>query len=121
MSAGLPGIGLAGLFFIVSALLAPFRELLLAARGRSSRARWASSCRQFAMALAMLLAIQAALLLLHLLTGVPLVGLSLGPVISLALLGLILGTAAVASLVGGRRGPQPLVRVLRWALLGSNQ
>lgn len=40
MIAGLPGTGLGLLFFVLSALLAPFVELWVVARGRSSRARW---------------------------------------------------------------------------------
>lgn len=53
MSAGLPGLGLGGLFFVVCALLAPFWELAQAIRGRSSAARWAQTLRQFALAIAM--------------------------------------------------------------------
>ena len=47
MSAGLPGLGLGGLFFILSALLAPLLELGRPVRGRSSRAwrRSAASSR----------------------------------------------------------------------------
>jgi hypothetical protein len=56
MTAGLPGFTLAGVFFIISALLAPFGELIRSARGRSSRARWASVGRQLLMAVAMILA-----------------------------------------------------------------
>jgi hypothetical protein len=121
VSAGLPGIGLGGLFFILSALLAPFRELALTLRGQSSRARWASAGRQFAMALAMLVAIQAALVLVHLVTGTALVGLSLGPLISLAVLALVLGVVTAAALVGGRGRREWVLRRMRWALLGSNQ
>lgn len=40
MIAGLPGTGLGLIFFMLSALLAPFVELWAVARGRSSRARW---------------------------------------------------------------------------------
>jgi hypothetical protein len=53
MSAGLPGLGLGGLFFVVCALLAPFWELWQTARGRSSAASWAQTMRQFALAVAM--------------------------------------------------------------------
>ncbi len=37
MSVGLPGTGIGGLFYLVSALLMPVREAYLAAAGRSSR------------------------------------------------------------------------------------
>ena len=40
MISGLPGTGLGLMFFVLSALIAPFIELWAAARGRSSRARW---------------------------------------------------------------------------------
>lgn len=61
MSAGLPGFGLGGVFFIVSALLAPALELVRTARGRSSRERWRRVGRHFALALAMVVTIEATL------------------------------------------------------------
>jgi hypothetical protein len=61
VSAGLPGIGLGGLFFIVSALLAPVLELWRTLRGRSSPAAWRAVGRQFAQAVAMIVAIDVAL------------------------------------------------------------
>jgi hypothetical protein len=57
MSAGLPGLGLGGLFFILSALAAPFPELWRAARGRSSVAAWRGILRQLAQALTMIVAV----------------------------------------------------------------
>jgi hypothetical protein len=53
MSAGLPGLGLGGLFFVLSALLAPLPELRRTVAGRSSAAAWRQVGRQFAIALAM--------------------------------------------------------------------
>jgi hypothetical protein len=53
MSAGLPGCGLGGLFFVVCALLAPLWEIARTVRGRSSLAAWAQTARQFSLALAM--------------------------------------------------------------------
>jgi hypothetical protein len=61
MSAGLPGLGLGGLFFVISALLAPAFELGRAARGRSSARAWRQVGRQFALALAMIVAVELAL------------------------------------------------------------
>lgn len=61
MSAGLPGLGLGGLFFILSALLAPFTEVVRTARGRSDPARRRQVARQFALALAMVVAIDLTL------------------------------------------------------------
>lgn len=51
MSPGMPGAGIGGIFYLVSAVLMPFRELYLTARGRSSRARWLTVARQTGIAL----------------------------------------------------------------------
>lgn len=61
MSAGLPGLGLGGLFFILSALLAPLLELARTVQGRSSRRAWAQVGRQFALALTMIVAVDLTL------------------------------------------------------------
>jgi hypothetical protein len=66
MSAGLPGLGLGGLFFIFSALLAPFPELWRTLRGRSDLATWKVIGRQLAQALAMVAAIDLTLRLTYL-------------------------------------------------------
>jgi hypothetical protein len=65
MSAGLPGLGLGGLFFIFSALLAPFPELWRTVRGRSDLAAWKAIGRQLAQALAMVAAIDLTLRLTY--------------------------------------------------------
>ncbi len=57
MSAGMPGLGLGGLFFVLSALLAPVVELRRTAQGRSSAAAWRQVGRQFAIALTMVLVV----------------------------------------------------------------
>jgi hypothetical protein len=67
MSAGLPGLGLGGLFFIFSALLAPFPELWRTLRGRSDLAAWKAIGRQLAQALAMVAAIDLTLRLTYVL------------------------------------------------------
>jgi hypothetical protein len=61
MSAGLPGLGLGGIFFVVSALVAPLFELVRMARGTSSPDRRRQVGRQFAMALAMIVAVDLTL------------------------------------------------------------
>jgi hypothetical protein len=111
MTAGLPGFGLGGAFFIISALLAPFGELINTARGRSSRARWASVCRQLLMAVAMIFAVGALLGLVGLLSGAGLVqglsSLSLLPfAATTAILAFVLVTAKLVELCsrGARRG-----------------
>jgi hypothetical protein len=66
LSAGLPGLGLGGLFFIVSALLAPFGQLWRMARGRSLPGEWRVVVRQFAQAATMVIAIDLTLRLVYL-------------------------------------------------------
>lgn len=50
MGPGLPGLGIASLFYVAAALLAPIRELYLTVLGRSSAARWRTVAVQFAIA-----------------------------------------------------------------------
>jgi len=109
VSAGLPGLGLGGLFFIFSALLAPFPQLLRTLRGRSRAGDWAMVGRQFAQATLMVAAIDLALRLAYL--GISAAGLGDTPsavsvtVIPLALIGItsallvgVLATAKVADI-----------------------
>jgi hypothetical protein len=65
VSAGLPGLGLGGLFFVLLALLAPFVEIVRTVRGRSSVAAWRAVGRQFALALTMVAAVALTLRLLY--------------------------------------------------------
>jgi hypothetical protein len=111
MTAGVPGFGLGGVFFIISALLAPFRELIMTARGRSSRARWTSVGGQLLIALAMISAVGAMLGLVGLVSAAgPLQGLMSFPLLPLtgtgALLVFILVVAKLVQLCsfGARRG-----------------
>jgi hypothetical protein len=105
MSAGLPGLGLGGLFFIFSALLAPFGELWRTIRGRSRPGEWRIVGRQFAQAVTMVIAIDLTLRLTY-------VGLSLagagdvpsavsGTVLPLTLIG-ITSALLVAVLVAAK-------------------
>jgi len=57
MIAGLPGVGIGGLFYLLCALLMPFVELGRTVTGRSSLAAWRRVGGQFVMALAMVAAI----------------------------------------------------------------
>lgn len=61
MTAGIPGIGLGGLFFVISALLMVAVELFRTVRGRSSLARWRFVGRQAGIALGIVLTTTAAL------------------------------------------------------------
>lgn len=114
MSAGLPGLGLGGLFFILSALVAPVIELARTVRGRSSVAAWREVGRSFALALAMVVVIDLsvrALLATSLLWGADngarlndALVLPLGPIaITLGLLAVMLG---VGRLVGAVLAPR---------------
>jgi Trk-type K+ transport system membrane component len=66
VTAGLPGVGLSGLFFVVSALLMVAVELVRTARGRSSLSRWRFVGRQAAIAAAIVVFTIAALWALEL-------------------------------------------------------
>jgi hypothetical protein len=95
VSAGLPGLGLGGLFFIFSALLAPFRALWRTLRGRSGPGEWATVGRQFAQAVVMVAAIDLSLRLAYI--GIAAAGLGNAPsavsatVIPLTLIGITSG------------------------------
>jgi hypothetical protein len=70
MSAGLPGVGLSGAFFIISALVALPLEIVRTVRGRSSFARWAGVVRQCALAIVMIAVLELFYASLHVaLTG----------------------------------------------------
>ena len=69
MTAGLPGIGLGGLFFIISALVAPLVELVRTLRGTSSWGAWVGVGRNFVLALAMIAAIELTLRLAEAVVG----------------------------------------------------
>jgi hypothetical protein len=109
VSAGLPGLGLGGLFFIFSALLAPFRQLWRTFSGRSRPGEWAMVGRQFAQATVMVAAVDLSLRLAYL--GIAAAGLGNPPsavsatVIPLTLIGItsallvaVLATAKFADL-----------------------
>lgn len=104
MSAGLPGLGLGGLFFIFSALLAPFRQLLRTLRGQSRAGDWPMIGRQLAQAMVMVAAVDLSLRLAY--VGIAAAGLGNAPsatsvtVIPLTLIGitsvLLVGVMAIA-------------------------
>lgn len=119
MTAGLPGLGLGGVFFILSALLfAPAVEAVRTIRGQSSLAAWKKVGRQFAMALAMVAAIELTLRGAVLLPGISktgaaegLTGPALQPIaISIAaLVTLLLSVKLVALLLRPRPNRRGLV------------
>lgn len=105
MSAGLPGLGLGGLFFIFSALLAPFPELWRTLRGRSGLAAWRVIGRQFAQAAAMVAAIDLTLRLAYLMLSATGLGdpppADTGTVLPLTLIGITTALLVVV-LVGAK-------------------
>lgn len=50
MTAGLPGVGIGGIFYLASALLMPMRSLVAVLSGRSDEARWPVAIRQASLA-----------------------------------------------------------------------
>jgi protein-S-isoprenylcysteine O-methyltransferase Ste14 len=55
MSIGLPGIGLSGLFMLLTALLMPLAETVRTIRGQGSASRWRQVGRQWSMAACMVI------------------------------------------------------------------
>lgn len=121
MSAGLPGLGLGGLFFIVSALLAPVPELWKTLRGRSGLAAWRVIGRQFAQAAVMIAGVDLTIRLVY--VGLSIAGLrdappaDTGTVLPLTLIGItfallvaVMGAAKLAELTV-RIGTAELPRV----------
>lgn len=108
MSAGLPGLGLGGLFFVITALLAPLFELHRTLRGRSSAEAWRQVARQFAIAVSMIVAVDLALRAL--LFTASLLGAEIGTrgsgltVLPLAPIGIT--TALLAGLLAAAKGLQ---------------
>lgn len=50
MTAGLPGVGIGGIFYLASALLMPMRSLVAVLSGRPGDARWPLALRQASLA-----------------------------------------------------------------------
>jgi hypothetical protein len=65
VAAGLPGTGIGGLFFILSAFFMVVVELQRTLRGKSSRARWRIVGRHAAVAATMVAAVTAAIWIVH--------------------------------------------------------
>jgi hypothetical protein len=124
MAAGLPGLGLGGLFFILSALLAPFPELWRTMRGRGELLAWRAIGRQLAQALVMIAAIDLSLRLVYL--GLTATGLghaptaAIGTVIPLTMVGItaalmvtVVAGAKLAELLGPGK-PHRFAFLLQW-------
>ena len=60
MNAGLPGIGISGVFYILSALVMPVAESVRVIRGRPRRSSWSGVLTHWAIAVAMIAAIYGA-------------------------------------------------------------
>lgn len=59
MTAGLPGVGIGGIFYLASAILMPARSLVAMLTGRADEARWPVALRQASLAAGILGAIWA--------------------------------------------------------------
>jgi hypothetical protein len=142
----MPGLGLGGLFFLLSALLAPLFELPRTLRGNSSWARWRAIASHFALALVMVAALELALVLLITAMGWDTAnppvsgtgaaggahggaspagssdGLALAPLpvppvlITAGILGLVLGIAKAADVVLRNRVPAKIGGAWRWLM-----
>ena len=134
MNAGLPGVGIGGLFYLLCALCMPFVELGRTFAGRSSLARWRSVAVQFVMAVAMVGAITAVIwgvralfaptttvtsvvpgpagsgaggtVVQHVVRATPHLPIAL-VLLSYLLLGVVLMAATVVAMVVRRRHPSP--------------
>jgi hypothetical protein len=112
MSAGVPGLGLGGLFFVLSALAGPAIELVRTLAGASSRGAWSRVWRQFGIAVAMIVAVDLSLRACFLLIG--LAGAAApdaGGVTVLPLTQFALATAALFALLAGAKALQLFVRL----------
>jgi hypothetical protein len=107
VSAGLPGIALGGIFFILSALAAPLVELVRTAQGQSSVARWLHLGRQFALAVAMIAAIDVTLRLVYMsVSAIGLTDQSPGGALAFALVPSGMSAGLLATLLAGAKGMQ---------------
>lgn len=107
MSPGIPGLGLGGLFFILSALVAPAVELVRTLRGRSRPGAWRQVWRQLAIALTMIVAVDLSLRAVYLViaaVGLGAPGADGFTVLPLAPLGIALGV--LAALLAAAKGAQ---------------
>jgi hypothetical protein len=112
MSAGIPGLGLGGLFFVLSALAAPAVELARTLNGTSSHDAWSRVWRQFAIAVSMIAAVDLALRTCFLLIG--LAGLAApdaGGITVLPMAQLGMATAALLALLAGAKALQMIARL----------
>lgn len=79
MGPGLPGFGIASLFYVAAGLLAPIREVALTVLGRSSRQRWRKVGLQFTLSVATVAAVLAFLVGVDQLIAVGLLSVARGP------------------------------------------
>lgn len=110
MAAGVPGVGIAAIFFVLAALWAVGAEVALTLRGQSSLARWRVVGRQAGIAAGVVAAAVLTSVGLDRLAGGRGPGVSVGGVVPLTLLVtsgvlvLVLGGAALHRIVDRGRG-----------------
>ena len=103
---------------MLSALLGPLFELVRTARGQSSRARWLAVARQFALAAAMVVSIDATFRILLMIVSLPaansIIALPLAPIaITVGVLTLLLVGAKAAQMAASTRQGEIAKRRLR--------
>lgn len=59
MTAGLPGVGIGGIFYLASAIMMPMRSLVATVTGRAHEARWRVALQQASIAVGILVALWA--------------------------------------------------------------
>src|SRR5262245_37345189 len=59
MTVGIPGVGFGGIFYLISALFMPIREVVKTARGESTVERWGVVAKQWSLAAGILVALWA--------------------------------------------------------------
>lgn len=59
MTAGLPGVGIGGIFYLASAIMMPVRSLVATVTGRAHEARWRVALQQAGIAAGILVALWA--------------------------------------------------------------
>ncbi|WP_139979399.1 hypothetical protein [Nocardioides litoris] len=106
MTAGLPGTGLGGLFYLVLALWMPVHELVRTLRGRGSRERWRLALTQLDIALGIIASVVLVVVVLtHLVPGARGGGVLalLAPAVALGVLAALTGVVALWGAVVNRR------------------
>lgn len=114
MGPGLPGFGIASIFYICAAILAPFRQLFLTVRGRADRSRWSTALTQCMIGLGMIGALVSFYIGLDVLIQHGVLPVSRGPealaripnwIYATIVLLVVLGSGSIAGAIAAWRSP----------------